>query len=185
MASVNDFIEAGREIERQAAKNPIITTQPITEWFDEIADKLERDEAVSAMTQDYNGSLVDGEESMTEEEMAEHLAEKGVINASERECKGCYHYLRDYDEKHVLCLEYADHDAEAQIVHNCSASMCAGFRIKIDAQEKKYTDFDMMLKDAEIARLTQRVDYLEKHINRLRSQGYGINWKILREARGE
>ena len=54
----------------------IITTKTRSVWFQEIADKLEVDMAISELTLEYNLNLLDGEESMSEEEMAEIMEDK-------------------------------------------------------------------------------------------------------------
>lgn len=136
MASVQDFIKAGKEYQQQvAASSPTITTKQASIWFDEIADKLEFDQAVEEATVEYNLNLLDGENPITESEMEEILEEKmgNVGNGS---------------------------------------------------GEKKYTDYDMMLKDDEIAVLKQRVDTLENMLRRLHSR-YGIDWQQLRESHAD
>lgn len=102
MASVKDFIEAGNEYMRRiAANNPIITIKKASIWFQEIADKLEHDVAVSEMVVEYNLWLIEGEEPMTEAEMEEILGEKGGIDGTERRCVDCM-VLKDHE---IACLK--------------------------------------------------------------------------------
>lgn len=213
MASVKDFIEAGREYKTQvAASNPIITTKPPAIWFQEIADKLEVDMALSELTREYNLNLVEGEDPMTEKEMAEIME---MSEVEERSCWECYHCMGEDPENEflVLCLVNADGASRRgpESVVSEAAKRCGGFRqkpkseeemaeimevseveeqkaqeanraIAAEAQKPKYCDWDMMLKDDEIAILKQRVDTLENEIEYV-CRLYGINWNIVREAR--
>lgn len=142
MASIKDFIEARKEYKRQildlwriyleAANNPIITSKPIKE--------IKADQILEEMTQDYNMSLLEGEEAMTVEEM------RGIM-----------------EEKVGL--------------------------------EKKYTDYDIMQKDDEIALLTLQRNHMESEVAHLKaalsqvvydrdmSKRYGVDWKLAREGK--
>jgi hypothetical protein len=93
----NVLFRAGRELDNFIKRiYPTITTKPPSICFQEIADKLERDQALSELVMEYNLNLLDDEPVMSAQEMEEIMEEK-VGRVSEevseevdgRDCFGC------------------------------------------------------------------------------------------------